>query len=316
MQAAANKHSKQLKYDNQRKQSVTYQAQRRSARHSASDSVDQHHYGNAAQQPDVSPTELNTLCNEYFQREIAVNSAEAERIERETRGQCDSGIWYHHRRIRLTASNFGIVAKRRKTTPVANTVKNLLYTRNIDTKAIRWGRTHEDDARFEYLQFLRSCQGCEAATVTNSGLVIDQHEVCLACSPDGLVCIPGTHEPDGLIEIKCPFLAAEKQLTPQEAADVLSSFPCRRSSDAGGLELNRKHNYFYQVQGQLAITRRPWCDSEGNVGRTHQVRPQVLGRHQIQASSLSSRSNTPRTRSRFLDTQLDSPSGSHSRRLS
>ena len=45
-----------------------------------------------AQQPGVSPTELNTLCDEYFQREIAVNSVEAERIERETRGQCDSGI--------------------------------------------------------------------------------------------------------------------------------------------------------------------------------------------------------------------------------
>ena len=50
------------------------------------------HYGTVAQQPGVSPTELNTLCDEYFQREIAVNSVEAERIERETRGQCDSGI--------------------------------------------------------------------------------------------------------------------------------------------------------------------------------------------------------------------------------
>ena len=96
--------------------------------------------------------------------------------------------------------------------------------------------------------------------MTNSRLVIDQHEVCLACSPDGLVSIPGIHESNGLVEIKCPFLAAEKQLTPQEVADVLSSFLCRRSSDASGLELNQKHNYFYQVQGQLAITRRPWCD--------------------------------------------------------
>ena len=109
---------------------------------------------------------------------------------------------------------------------------------------------------------------------------------------------PRTHEPDGLVEIKCPFFAAEKQLTAQEVAEVLSSFPCRRSSEAGSLELNWKHNYFYQVQGQLAITRCSWCDfivwtPEGNVGRMHQVRPQVLGRHQIQAGSPSSQSNTP-----------------------
>ena len=26
------------------------------------------------------------------------------------------------------------------------------------------------------------------------------------------------------------------------------------------LELSRTHNYYYQVQGQMAITGRPWCD--------------------------------------------------------
>ena len=137
----------------------------------------------------------------------------------------------------------------------------------------------------------------------------------MACSPDGLVCIPGTHEPDGLVEIKCPFLAAEKQLTAQEVAEILSSFLCRRSSEAGSLELNWKHNYFYQVQGQLAITRCPWCDfvvwtPEGNVGRMHQVLLQVLGKASNPSRfAFIARQYFPN--SRFLDTQLDSPSRSH-----
>ena len=66
------------------------------------------------------------------------------------------------------------------------------------------------------------------------------------------------------MEIKCPHSAAEKQLTPQQAAESLKQFPCKLiSRDGSGeavLELSHKHNYFFQVQGQMAITEHLWCD--------------------------------------------------------
>ena len=151
-----------------------------------------------------------------------MNSAEITKIEKETRDQSDSGLWYHHRRIRLTAPNFGMVAKRRPTAPIANAVKNLLYSKSINTKAIKWGRSHEDDASQSYLKHLQSSQ-LGQATVTISGLVVDLSDPCLSCSPDGLVCIPGSSEPDGLVEIKCPYAAAEKNLTPEEAVIKINS---------------------------------------------------------------------------------------------
>ena len=89
----------------------------------------------------------------------------------------------------------------------------------------RWGRSHEDDVRQEYLRFLQVSN--KQATITLSGLVVDSQNPCLACSPDGLVSIPGTPEPEGLVEIKCPYIAAEKQLTPQQAAESLKEFPCK-----------------------------------------------------------------------------------------
>ena len=132
----------------------------------------------------------------------------------------------------------------------------------MDSKAMRWGRSHKDDARQEYIRFLQVSN--KQATITLSGLVVDSQNPCLACSPDGLVSIPGTPEPEGLVEIKCPHSAAEKQLTPQQAAESLKQFPCKLiSRDGSGeavLELSRKHNYFFQVQGQMAITERSWCD--------------------------------------------------------
>ena len=165
-------------------------------------------------------------------------------------------MWFHHRRLRITASNFGRIVKRRDTTPVACLVKSLLYSKNLETKAMRWGKTHEVDARSAYIQYLHS-QGHHHATVTNSGLVLDLDEPCLGCSPDALVNIPGSMIPQGVAEFKCPFTAQSQ--TPAELASSNPKFFSTLSS-SGELKLKRRHNYYFQVQGTLAITKRAWCD--------------------------------------------------------
>ncbi|KFM56667.1 hypothetical protein X975_17468, partial [Stegodyphus mimosarum] len=64
--------------------------------------------------------------------------------------------------------------------------------------------------------------------------------------------------PDGLLEIKCPYTA-------RFSAD-LSDFFSKPNSvglrmDAENhLYLPKRHRYYYQIQGQLAITERNWCD--------------------------------------------------------
>lgn len=185
-----------------------------------------------------------------------MTKTQAEDIERQTQGQAEVGMWFHHRRPRLTASNFGTIAKRRDTTPVTSTVKYLLYNKNLETKAMRWGKTHEPDARSAYIQYLHS-QGHHHAKVTNSGLVVDLDDPCLGCSPDALVTIPGAIIPQGIAEFKCPYTAQFQ--TPAEAASSNQKFFCSLSS-SGEMKLKRRHNYYYQVQGTLAITKRYWCD--------------------------------------------------------
>ena len=129
-------------------------------------------------------------------REVIVNCDEARKIEEETKTLSDSALWYCHRHLRITASNFGTVSKRRPTTPVANLVKTLLYSRRVETKALRWGNTHEDYARWAYLQSLLVSDN--SAAVSYSGLVIDITEPCVACSPDGMVHLPGSPDSYGI----------------------------------------------------------------------------------------------------------------------
>lgn len=247
----------QQQKDSTRKQGSAYQTQRKTARYSGRvEPLQQHDYGLHSQQPDPSPECLKSLCEQFYAREVAVDDDKAGYIEANSRQQCDSSFWFQQRRLRITASNFGKVAKRRKTTPVANLVKSLLYSKEVNTAAIRWGRTHEDDACRSYIAYLRK-QGHHKATVSASGLVVYMEEPCLACSPDGLVEIPGESEPLGVVEFKCPYSC--KDLSPQQAAAQSKAFFC--SADASGtITLKRNHDYYFQVQGNMAITRRPWAD--------------------------------------------------------
>ena len=245
----------------------------------------QHHYGPQCQQPDLPREELLTLCQEYFDREVAITEEKAASITVNTQlltlcqeyfncevaiteekaasitvntlCQADCNLWYYHRRIRLTTSNFGKVAKRQKTTPVANLVKSLLYSKTRNTKELRWGCTHEVDAQNAYWQYLKDQSGCQDAEITNTGLIIDTKSPCLACSPDTLVNIPGAQEPLGIAECNCPYSLAHSNppQTAVEAARNNKKFYCQLSS-SGGIELKTGRDYYFQVQGTLSITRR------------------------------------------------------------
>ena len=60
----------------------------------------------------------------------------------------------------------------------------------------------------------------------------------------------------GLIEIKCPY--KYRNLTPEDAC--LNGDFCSTLSTSKQIQLKRNHPYYSQIQGQLAITGRKWCD--------------------------------------------------------
>ena len=77
----------------------------------------------------------------------------------------------------------------------------------------------------------------------------------MGASPDGLVIDPSEQQPLGLVEIKCPARAEKLSLFDLSTnKEHKSTFCLRYIRDT--YELKRRHNYYYQVQGQLHITRR------------------------------------------------------------
>ena len=88
-----------------------------------------------------------------------------------------------------------------------------------------------------------------------SGIYISEHGF-LAASPDGIVTMAESGVRCGLIEIKCPYSC--RNMTVHEACSKVKSF-CYENVN-GNVKLKHNHQYYYQVQGAMAIVGVEWCD--------------------------------------------------------
>ena len=147
-----------------------------------------------------------------------------------------SDDWYAARCGKATASRFrDVMARLKNGSPAADRQRYLTElvverltgqpATGYENAAMRWGTEQEAAARAAYEQ--------------RTGEVVDEtgfvaHDVLMAgCSPDGLI------DWEGLIEIKCPFNSATHIET------LLNGMPAE---------------HMPQIQGQMWITGREWCD--------------------------------------------------------
>ena len=110
----------------------------------------------------------------------------------------------------------------------------------LSTKAIMHGRKYESVA-------INKLESVLNTKVKSCGLFIDKELPFLAATPDGLV------GEDGIVEVKCPYKGREKNIT------ASPEFPFLTEDENGCLALKEGHNFYAQVQGQLAITKRKTC---------------------------------------------------------
>ncbi len=117
--------------------------------------------------------------------------------------QADSSYWYEVRRRRITASNFGKIARRRPSTNVTNLVQSLLYDSDkpVRSHALQWGRDNEAVARVAYCQY-QNANGHSKLSTEASGFVVCLDEPWLGCSPDDTVTDSSSPEATGLAEYK------------------------------------------------------------------------------------------------------------------
>ena len=168
-------------------------------------------------------------------------------------------MWYHHRVGRITASKFGAVNTRRRTTPPDNLVRSIMQYGRTDkcqrtVPALVHGQLTEHKAREAQIRH-KEQSGCPV-TVTTSGLFIDGNNPWCGASPDGLVDDQRASDPCGLSEFKCPYV--EQFCTVEELIATRKQFYLKKEGNS--IVMNKKHQYYVQVQGQMGIGGRKWSD--------------------------------------------------------
>ena len=145
----------------------------------------------------------------------------------------------------------------KRETPPDSLAMQILQPKRFSTPATQYGMDNEQLALEKYVSHQNS-HGHPDLTVSASGFIIDISYPFLGASPDVAVYDPvDLQKPFGFLEIKC--LYSMRNHTPVEACSS-PGFYCTVDARSGCLHLKESHSYYAQVQGQMGVGGRPWCD--------------------------------------------------------
>lgn len=143
--------------------------------------------------------------------------------------------WFQKRLGKVTASRIADLMARTKSGPAASRANYMAQlvterltgrpTEGYESAAMAWGTEQEPNARAAY--------SARMGVLVDEVDFVDHPELEAGASPDGLV------GEDGLIEIKCPNTATMLEYIEDRAIP---------------------QKYRLQMQWQLAVTGRAWCD--------------------------------------------------------
>ncbi len=161
-------------------------------------------------------------------------------LEQATKEQAKSQRWKEERCHRLHASHFGRICKATDKTDKVKFAESLTQITDIKSAAITHGRNYESAALGAYEQ-MYDCK------VDKVGIIISKSHPFIAASPDGMV-------GDIVIEVKCPYSAKHRTIN-----NVSVPYLVLVNNNNDDLMLDKKHDYFYQIQGQLFVTEKKLC---------------------------------------------------------
>lgn len=201
----------------------------------------------------LSTSELKA-CEEYANG-LEISEEEQGDIERRTLGQSSNESWFKYRRGRITASRFGLVAKKREGTPCTYLLKSIMMRQSgCQTYFMKMGLALEDKVVEKYASFVQS----DNVVLKDAGLRIGKNSPYLGASVDRLICDKRTGQNLGCLELKNVFDGETASLA--DLAIKRGNSFCLQYSRGGGLHLRKSHHYYAQIQGQMALWNLPFCD--------------------------------------------------------
>ncbi|XP_039297261.1 uncharacterized protein LOC111057589 [Nilaparvata lugens] len=175
-----------------------------------------------------------------------ISRKDIENVARITVGQCENPLWFAAKKYRLTASNFGKVLsayKRNRYPP--SLFKQLKGDYNFKAvRSLQWGRDNEQTA-------LRCLEEVNSVKIEKTGVWLHESGF-LGASPDGII-----KNENAIVEVKCPYIFRKSE----NIIESIRSFKTYilMVNDENLMLVNKEHDYYHQIQGQLHITGAQKC---------------------------------------------------------
>ena len=162
------------------------------------------------------------------------------KLEKATQQQAENKLWHSERQWRLTASKFGEICKATDLRDVNLLCESIFNPPELNNFAVNHGKTYEPIAikKFEELNNLK---------VEKCGIFVNPKFPYLGASPDGII------DDKTIIEVKCPYNGRNSNVLPGKF------FPFLCYNENLEIVLKQNHNYYYQIMGQLAISKSNVC---------------------------------------------------------
>ena len=175
-------------------------------------------------------------------------------VEKASREQYKTRMWFNYRAGRITASKMKAVCHTNPANPAQGLIKQVCYPQmyNFTSKQTSWECTHEKAARDRYKKRMKETH--TTFSITDSGFVINPEWTFIGATPDGMVSCDCCGK--GVMEIKCPYCHKGQSI---EVSTQDMKFCIQKNAD-GVLALEHSHAYYYQIQTQLFVCNADYCD--------------------------------------------------------
>ena len=196
-------------------------------------------------------SELLKKCEEV---KLTVTPEQAKSVERATKSQASSKLWFRFRSGRITASKMKRVCRSNPDLPSQSLIKSICYPESVSfsVDATKWGCKHEDTARKEYSE--KMAESHENFTIHDSGFVIHPDYPHIGATPDAMVSCDCCG--CGVVEIKCPYCARDSTIDDMTAGGVKTCL----EKEGEYVFLKKDHEHMYQIQTQISVCNAEFAD--------------------------------------------------------
>ena len=205
---------------------------------------------------DVDPdcTVFKELCH-LFESQQVISEELSKQIEQLTVMQSESSLWCDIHNGRITSSRFGQIVHRRETTDTTSIIKQVMgynSAKYSNLPQLQWGIQKESTAIQCYIDFME-----DQVIVIPTGLTLMPSHSYLGASSDGLIVHNGRPNSPGVLEVKCPYSIQGNSVCNMPPLDIAANYSAFHIADDN--HLRKEHNYYYQVQGEMAVKGCKWA---------------------------------------------------------